>query len=123
MNAQDLQSVFFALLNSAESNEAKFAALRGIASDGSSIISSRSGKGLQELPTEADLLRMAQRVDSNIQNFRSKQLEVILNILSGRHTVTVMPTSSGKTLILLATGRTCFKWTFCKMRLCPSRLR
>jgi hypothetical protein len=58
MNAQDLQSAIFALLNSAESNEAKFAALRGIASDGSSIISSRSGKGLQELPTEADLLRM-----------------------------------------------------------------
>jgi ATP-dependent DNA helicase RecQ len=43
-------------------------------------------------------------MDCNIQNFRSKQLEVIMNILSGRHTVTVMATSSGKTLIWLLAG-------------------
>ena len=51
-----------------------------------------------------DLLRIAQNVDSNIQNFRSKQIDVILSILSGTHTVTVMATSSGKTLIWLLAG-------------------
>jgi superfamily II DNA helicase RecQ len=104
MNAQELQATILSLLNGGGSNEEKMAAVRSAVSDGSSFISSQSGKGLQELPTESDLLRMAQRMDCNIQNFRSKQLEVIISILSGRHTVTVMATSSGKTLIWLLAG-------------------
>jgi superfamily II DNA helicase RecQ len=106
MNA-DIQASLLALLNGAQSNEDKIAALRhAIGSASSSSISSVSTKGMpqQELPTASDLLRMAQRMDCNIQNFCSKQLEVIINILSGRHTVTVMATSSGKTLIWLLAG-------------------
>ena len=106
MNA-DLHGSLLALLNGAQSNEDKIAALRhALCSDSSSSISSVSTKGMpqQELPTASDLLRIAQNVDSNIQNFRSKQLDVIMNILSGTHTVTVMATSSGKTLIWLLAG-------------------
>jgi superfamily II DNA helicase RecQ len=66
--------------------------------------SAASKKVMLQLPTPLDVLRIAQTVDSNIQNFRSKQLDVIMNILSGTHTVTVMATSSGKTLIWLLAG-------------------
>ena len=106
MNAE-LHASLFALLNSAQSSEDKIAALRhAIGSDSSSLDSFASTMGMpaHEMPGAPDLLRIAQNLDSNIQNFRSKQLDVILSILSGTHTVTVMATSSGKTLIWLLAG-------------------
>ena len=63
-----------------------------------------SSKALPILPTESELITIAQARNGNIVSFRSKQCEVILNILAGKHTVAVLATSTGKTLIWLLAG-------------------
>ena len=63
-----------------------------------------SSKALPSLPTEPELITIAQARNGNIVSFRSKQSEVILNILAGKHTVAVLATSTGKTLIWLLAG-------------------
>ena len=101
--SDSFQSRVLAVLNGNSSNEEKLAAMRDImGSDMHPAMSSiplQPGKAMPDLPSELDLLRMAQSLDSTIvihcstalvhhyddhtiQNFRSKQLQVIMNILS-----------------------------------------
>jgi hypothetical protein len=101
--SDSFQSRVFAVLNGTSSNEEKLAAMRDImGSDMQSAMSSiplQPVQGMPDLSSELDLLRMTQSADSTIvvhcstaliyhyddhtiQNFRSKQLQVIMNILS-----------------------------------------
>ena len=84
--SDSFQSRVLAVLNGNSSNEEKLAAMRDImGSDmhpAMSSIPSQPAKAMPDLPSELHLLRMPQSVDSTIQNFRSKQLKVIMNILS-----------------------------------------
>ena len=84
--SDSFQSRVLAVLNGTGSDEEKLAAMRDImGSDmhpAMSSIPSQPAKAMPDLPSELHLLRMPQSVDSTIQNFRSKQLKVIMNISS-----------------------------------------
>ena len=85
--SDSFQSRVLAVLNGNSSNEEKLAAMRDIMGSemqnpAMSSIPSQPAKAMPDLPSELHLLRMPQSVDSTIQNFRSKQLKVIMNILS-----------------------------------------